>query len=532
MRGFFDATADNDFETAAEYLDLRNLPRGLDANDGPELARRLNIVFERELFWIDIDGLSARPDGLPGDGLPAYRDRLAQIEGPGGEFELLLQRVPRGDGEFIWKISNRTVADIPVLYEEFGYGRITEWVAETLPDVSFLGLALFNWVVILGTAVVAYPLLLLLTRGLSRVISKRESPLHDQVVRFFTRPVLWSVLVVLLHRVILDLGVGIEAQKIARAGTVLTIVVVWVLLSSINLGRSFYSHRMQTRGQKSADVLLRPVGNALKVLVILVAILVWLDNAGFNITTLLAGLGVGGIAIALALQKPMEDLFAAVSLYTQQQVKVGDYCVFGTVSGTVEEIGLRTSRIRTLDNTVVLVPNAKLVGEYITNFSPRWKYRYNPTIQLRYDASPDQIRFVLVEIGKLLYSHPRVLPDGPRVRFTEFGAHSLDLQINSFIDTTIFTDFLEVAEDLNLRIMDIVAESGTNFAFPTQTLSVERSSGADAEKRENVERQVERWRDSGELYLPGLPQEKIDELSGSIPYPPPGSQKEGEQSPT
>jgi MscS family membrane protein len=525
-RGFFAAAAERDFETAAEYLDLRNLPRGLDTEDGPRLARELNIVIERELFWIDIDALSNLPEGSSGDGLPTYRDELGRIETRDGEVVLLLQRVPRGDGEFIWKISNATVAYIPALYDEFGYGRIEAWLAETFPDVSFLGLELFKWVIVLTVGLLAYPLLLILMRGLSRLVSKPGMPLHDLVSRFFTRPVLWFLLLALLVWVVLNLGAGIEAQRIARARTVMTIVTVWMFLTAINLGRDYYSYRMKKRGQEGTEVLARPIANALKILVVVLAVLVWLDNAGFDITALLAGLGIGGLAIALALQKPLEDLFGAVSLLTHHQIKVGNFCRIGTMLGTVEEIGLRSSRIRTLDNTLVALPNARLANEYIDNFSARRKIWYHPKVRLRYESSPDQIRYVLVEIHKLLYSHPKVWPDGARIRFAGFGEFSLDLDVFSYIKTRDYAEYLEVAEDLNLRIMDIVAEAGTGFAFPTQTLQVERGRGLDTERSKKAEEQVQRWRQSEELHLPSFPQDKIDDLDGSLPYPPPGSGSE------
>jgi MscS family membrane protein len=525
MQGFFAATAAGDYEKAAHYLDLRNLPAGLGPDDGPDLARQLDIVFERELFWIDIDGLSNKAEGLPGDDLPAYRDELARIETRDGDVVLLLQRVPREDREFVWKISNRTVAQIPGLYAEFGYGKITEWAAELLPDVSVLGLALFKWVVLLGAAIIAYPLLLVLTRGLARFLSKPGSPVHQQVSRFVTRPVLWLLLVVFLHQVILGMGIGIEVQQVARARTVLTVIVVWALLSLVNLGRAYYVDRLRKRGQESAEVLLRPVGNAVKILVIIVAALVWLENAGFDITTLLAGLGVGGIAIALALQKPMEDLFGALSLYTQQPVKVGDFCRFGSMMGAVEEIGLRASRIRTLANTVICVPNSRLAAEYIENFSMREKLWYHPKIGLRYETSPDQLRYVLIEIRKMLYAHPRVLPDGLRVRFVDIGPHSLDIQIHAYTATNNFIEHLEISEDLNLRVLDIVALAGTALAYPTQTLHVEKEEQVDGERARAVEQEVRRWREDEELYITEMPPDKIEEIAGSIMYPPPGTPK-------
>ena len=135
----------------------------------------------------------------------------------------------------------------------------------------------------------------------------------------------------------------------------------------------------------------------------------------------------------------------------------------------------------------------------------------------------DQIRYILVEVRKLLYSHPKVLSDPARIRFVGFGEYSVDLDIFAYIAETDYGKYLEVAEDLNLRIMDIVRDAGSNFAVPTQTTYLERGKGLDDELARGAESRVKEWREQKELYLPEFPPEKIGELRGSLDYPPPGS---------
>ncbi len=465
LRGFLTAAQDHDFEAAAEYLDQRNLPSRMKITDGPALAHGLAVVINRKL-WIDFAEISDHPDGASGDGLPSYRDEFAEIELQDNVITLLLQRVPRGDGEFIWKISNKTVAEIPVLYEEFGYGPVEERLLDILPDVSFLGVELFKWVIILGAGLIAYPVLLVLLRVLSRLIVKRSSDVHDLVRRFLTKPFLWLLIVIILNQITNRLGFGIEAQQIARAQTVSIIIVVWALLAATNLFRAVYRVRLRRQGKEAAIVLLGPLGNAIKILIVLFAILLWLNNLGFNITALLAGLGVGGIAIALALQKPLEDLFGAVSMYTQQPVKVGDFCRFGEIMGTVEEIGLRTTRIRTLSKTVVSIPNAKFAGDILDNYSARKHIWHHPRLTLRYDSTPRQLNEVLTATRDLLSTHEKVLDDPLRVRLTGFSREGFKLDIHAYIATTDYAEFLEIAEELNLATIEIVTKSGTGFAIP------------------------------------------------------------------
>ena len=465
LRGFLTAAQDRDFETAAEYLDQRNLPSRMTITDGPALAHGLAIVINRKL-WIDFAEVSDHPDGTSGDGLPSYRDEFAEIETHDQVITLLLQRVPRGDGEFIWKISNKTVGEIPELYEEFGYGPVEERLFNILPDVTFLNVELFKWVIVLGVALIAYPVLLLLLRFLSGLLAKPSSPVHQLVRRFLTRPFLWLLIIIILNKVISGLGIGIEAQQIARAQTVNIIIVAWALLSATNLFRAIYRVRLQRQGKEAAIVLLGPLGNAIKIVIVLFAILLWLSNLGFNITALLAGLGVGGIAIALALQKPLEDLLGAVSIYTQQPIKVGDFCRFGEITGTVEEIGLRTTRIRTLSKTVVSIPNAKIAGDILDNYSVRKHIWYHPRLTLRYDSTPKQLKDVLAAIRDLLDTHEKVLDESLRVRLTGFSREGFKLDIHAYIGTSDYAEFLEIAEELNLATIEIVTKSGAGFAIP------------------------------------------------------------------
>jgi MscS family membrane protein len=149
--------------------------------------------------------------------------------------------------------------------------------------------------------------------------------------------------------------------------------------------------------------------------------LVWLNNVGFNVTTLMAGLGIGGLAVALAAQKPLENLIGAITLYTSRPVRVGDFCRFGDKIGTVEEVGLRATKVRTLDRTLVNIPNAEFVHLHLDNFTKREKIWYHPRISLRYETTPDQVRYILVEVRKVLYAHPKVLSDPARIRFVGFG---------------------------------------------------------------------------------------------------------------
>ncbi len=520
--GFLEAARNQDFKRAAEYLDLRRLTPSRQKSQGPKLARELKIVFDQALL-MDLDILSTDPKGHLDDSLPSYRDWVGRIDAKSRPVSIFLQRVPRQDGTQIWKFASTTVAKVPQLYEEFGYG----WFGDILPavffDIEVLGLQAWWWVALVVLGVLAYFAAILLAKFLVFALHYVKGPLGDQLLPIVTGPGRFLIFVFLWKAWVELMGPSVALQQMMKGGVLLIIAFVWTAMRLCDVLLDQLGNRLRRSGQASATVLLRPIGNAMRVVLILIGVIIWLDNIQYNVTALLAGLGVGGIAVALAAQKSIEHLIGAITLYTAQPVRVGDFCRFGSSLGTVEEIGLRSTRIRTLDDTLVSVPNAEFSNLHLDNYSKRQKIWYHPRLQLRYETTPDQLRYVLVEIRKLLYSHPRVYPDPARVRFVGFGDYSLDLDIFAYIAETDYGKFLEVSEDLNLRIMDIVREAGSSFAVPAQTTYLERGKGLDDGLAREAESKVKEWREQKALYLPEFPPEKIGELRGSLDYPPPGS---------
>lgn len=183
----------------------------------------------------------------------------------------------------------------------------------------------------------------------------------------------------------------------------------------------------------------------------------------------------------------------SVTLVADQPVRVGDFCKVGDTVGTVEQIGMRSTRIRTNDRTIVTIPNGEFSSLKIENYAHRDRFWFHPILTLRYETTPDQIRFLLVQLRSVLISHPKVDPDPARVRFIELGAHSLNIEIFAYIHASDYSGFLEIKEDLFLRMMDVVEASGTGFAFPSQTLYVARDKGISGEKALEAEEKVRKW---------------------------------------
>jgi MscS family membrane protein len=257
-----------------------------------------------------------------------------------------------------------------------------------------------------------------------------------------------------------------------------------------------------------------------KALVLIVAALATLGILGFNLTTVLAGVGIGGIAIAFAAQKTLENLFGGVSLLADEVIRVGDSCRFGDRVGTVEDISLRSTRIRTVERTELSIPNGALATMNIENLTRRDKILFNPMLGIRCETSADQLRYLLAEVRRMLYEHPKVESDSARIRFASFDNSALSLEIFSYVLTRDYAEFTAIREDLLLRIMDIVAKSGTGFAFPSRTVYFSRDSGLDKERGAAAEQHVQQWRDQHNLPFPDFAPADKSALRGSIVYPP------------
>jgi MscS family membrane protein len=247
------------------------------------------------------------------------------------------------------------------------------------------------------------------------------------------------------------------------------------------------------------------------------------NNLGLPVFGLFAGLGVGGVAVALAIRPTLENLIGGFILFLDKPVRIGDFCSFGAYKGYVENIGLRSTQIRAWDRTLITVPNATLANMEIANWAQCDQMLILSTIGLRYETEVDQLRFVLAKLREMFLSHPSIDNDTVRVRFANYGSSSLDIEIRVYALAREWNGFYAIREDVFLRVKEIVEKSGTSFAFPSQTLYMGKDSGLDETLGKDAVKQVKSWRSSGNLPFPGYSSEKIEEFKGTLDYPPKGS---------
>ena len=281
--------------------------------------------------------------------------------------------------------------------------------------------------------------------------------------------------------------------------------------------------------------LLRLLARTFGIIAVIAIIIYVSSQLGVPLYGVIAGLGVGGIAIALAAQPTLENFIGGLNLFVDRPVRVGDFCRYGedpTLAwqriGIVESIGFRSTQIRGIDNSVTTIPNADFSKMHIINYNRCRSILLLTVLGLRYETTDDQLRFVLATLRDMLLAHPRVPADEPRVRFAGFGDYSLNVEIRVNIDTPDRDEFRAIREDILLRVMAIVKRAGTGFAFPSRTVYQARDAGLDAERQQAAASQVRAWCSAHELPFPTFSADYRKKTRDTLDYPPEGSPEASE----
>ncbi len=477
VKGFIKAAGAGDFEQAAKYLDLRNLPGRMEEYQESELARQFKIALDRSL-WVDLDLVSTKPEGNKEDGLPANREIIGQIKLPTRTVDILLQHVPRKDGVYIWKLSNRTVAEIPDLYRQFGYRPFEERLSKFFPDFTFLGWQSWQWAVFLIFIGLAYLAALLPTWIIGLILRHRDTEISRQALKFVigpTRIVLWFLLV---RAGIYFIGPSATIRSLNQAGTFMTIAFAWATMRLIDIVFSWWRGRLIKRGQDAASVLLQPVKTFTKIVIVILFALLWLDNIGFDVSTLLAGLGVGGLAVALAAQDTLKNFIASIMILLDKPYNVGQRIVVKGHDGVVEEIGLRSTKMRLLTGHLTTIPNDQMASTDVENIGRRPHIRRLTNITITYDTPPEKVEKAISIVLKILDNHEGMDPEfPPKAYFNEFNPASLNLLVIYWYHPAEYWGFMEHSQRVNLQIMKAFEKEGIKFAFPTTTTYLTQDGG-------------------------------------------------------
>ncbi len=470
---FLEACHRGKLNTAAQYLDLRKMSSERRASEGPEIAASLKRLLDRNPRF-ELRRLSDSPEGNTADGLEPNVEDLAQFDMNGEPVTLHMERVTLPQVGQVWIVSWPSVLLIPELSNASGQTWIEKQLPRPLLNIQLLGTPLWIWLALLLVAVILSAISQVLSRLFIRIVSpvaKRfAKSFQAQRLEALTEPLrlLLSILVFRASMAFFPPSALVRDMMLKMLTLLFVLGAASLLMRLVDVISDNVVSRLDPR-QRALTYSIFPLGiRFVKIAICSFAILFALNQWGYNTSTIIAGLGVGGIAIALAAQKTIENLFGGISVITDRPVLVGDFCQFGGQVGTIEDIGLRSTRIRTLDRTLVTVPNAQFSTMTLENFSKRDRMWFHPTLRLRRDTTPEQVKSMMAAVKDILEKHNDVDASGVPLRFTKITDLSLDLEIFAYVLTTDFNEYLKIQTELLLSFMEAAANIGTGFAVPFQ----------------------------------------------------------------
>ncbi|MEM1060378.1 MAG: mechanosensitive ion channel domain-containing protein [Verrucomicrobiota bacterium] len=547
----------------------QRIVQALDASEIPPAERQyrsyeLSIMLWDVLCRIDLPPVEEIPGAATPDPERPAPAPAPEAESPAGEAEskpppldfwtvpnteITLAKIQDGVGSAHWVFSAGTVDRIPEFYQltrHLGYQRpmdlgddpgnlqkvIGGWmipphVTESMPfwlQAKVLGQAVWKW---LATFLLMASSLLIAI-GVYSWASRTQS--RNRIWSYFRRlatplsvlVLLWAVYYLSLYQITTRGGIG-QLLSYTLPTVAYYLALAWVAWLVAN----FISELVissPTISKHGTDRHLVRLGFRVAGIVVVVVIFFQLGNAmDVPLYGLVAGAGVGTLAVALAAQNTLENFIGSLNLFADRPIRAGDFFSYNGEVGTVEEIGLRSTRIRGLNRTVSTIPNAQLSKMTIINYTKRDRMLLRHCLTLRLETSPDQLRHVIIGLRELLIAHPKVAEDPLRARLLRVSESGLDVEIFAYVTTSDWNEFLAVQEDVLLRMLDVVAASGSGFAYPSNTTYLARDTGIDRKAGRAAEAAVARWREENQLQFPEHQAPAREALQDSLPYPPKGA---------
>ncbi|GAB6082972.1 mechanosensitive ion channel family protein [Desulfuromonas carbonis] len=360
---------------------------------------------------------------------------------------------------------------------------------ETLTEIlkeTFLGITLGRFAAAFAILLFALFLKKILAQFFARVIfplaARTRSQYDDLLLGALQKPVEFLVIIAGLFVGVQVLQLPSDPVNLRRFAHALLKVLVtfdgaWIFFNLVSLVE-VYLEKWVSRTESTLDDHLLPfVRKSLRIFIIGIAALMTIQNLGYSISGLLASLGIGGLAVALAAKDTLSNVFGSLMIIMDRPFHIGDWIKAGDLEGTVEEVGFRSTKVRTFAKTLISVPNSVITNMAVDNFSRMPKRRIKLTVGVTYQTTPEQMRRAVTAIRELLGSHPAIDQEFYLVNFTDFGASSLDIMVYCFTTTTVWGEYLDAREDLCLRIMEILEGMGLEIAFPTRTLYLKGKEG-------------------------------------------------------
>ncbi|MCB8933537.1 MAG: mechanosensitive ion channel family protein [Chthonomonadaceae bacterium] len=487
VRTFLEAMNESRTKDAAETLDLSSVNLVLRDTEGPRLAKMLFDVLNRTIY-VDLELI---PDKQGGD---AYT--LVRPKDPAGRVVGAIELARLDSGA--WKFSRATVEALPAMWEAVrdrptiaGLKEIDarsvdpgEWLRSQVPEpwrAKSFWLEHWQWMM-LGALVLASVALHLLTRLLLagvlrvryRIVGAR---LSDSVRRGLRRSIGWilTASMLLLSVPYLNLPELLGAALILGSRVLQFATAIWMLFAIWDAVMEAFSNRA-TQFMQRADAVLIPIASKFGKFVILAAgLILFAASMGINLAGIVAGIGVGGLVLALAAKDSVENVFGSLTILFDMPFGIGDWVRIGEIDGTVEEINLRSTRIRTFEDSVITVPNSNMIKASVENFGVRRYRRLKMAIALTYSTPPEKIEEFCAGIREMIANHPKTRKDKYHVEMNAMNASSLDVLLYMFFETDLYAEELALRGAFLLDIARYAETIGVEFAFPSRSVYIQSS---------------------------------------------------------
>jgi len=485
--GFIKASRKGDDEAAVQYLNTR-----LRGSAAINLAHQLFAVLDRRLP-ARMNQLSDSPAGSLAFISRPNEDLVGTISSGGEKVDIIVEKITSGRDEPVWLFSKETLDIVPDLFAELDIQPVEDVLPKFLVSTKIGQVPLFEWLAIL----LGIPSVYLVATFAGRLISLwagrwrrrvKNNPLLPNPVLMRPPARLLAVAIAIIWAMS-RVNLPYLARQFWSGAAVIAAILAftWWLILGVARAERMLRLRLERSNSSAATSVLRLGRRMIEVLIVFVALIAVFAHFGINPTAALAGLGVGGIAVALAAQKTLENVIGGISLIFDQAVRVGDWVNTAGVSGGVEYIGLRSTRIRTVDRTLVCVPNGQLANATIENVSLRDKFWYNQRIALSYETTGAQLCAIVENVEELMKQDQRVQADSVRVRLLRLTASALDIEIAAYVFAATFPDFLKIQQELLTGAIMVVEGAGVRFGFETRKLYLANDSGRESRPEQRLD---------------------------------------------
>jgi len=497
--------AQNDNLEAVQYFQPAAKGHHTTPAEERELVGQLLSVLNARFPTSALDSISRDPQGRGEDGgQPQNEIKIGGTRGLSEMFPITLVRLEDPHGNKLWYISRQTLEQVPEAYDSLRFPRIEKELPSFLVKNRLLGMPLWQWIAVILLAPVALALGWLLATlaracwAFARRLQGRPPLPSEPRRRFGPGALLTGVIIHYYFVYLIGTSLLYRQYYLQVISVFLAIAFYWAVLQVTHRISQDISQRLTDRGRLAERSLVSLTRRVLDVLIFIILGL-WVLKSLFdvNVTAALAGLGIGGLAIGLGAQKTFENLLGGISILTDKAVVVGDPCRIGDQRGVVEDIGLRSTKLRTEDRTVVSIPNGTVATAILENYRLRDKILCRQGVRLRYDLSPNHVRYVLGEVREVLLRHAKVEEGTARVRLLRFGENGIEVEIYAYILERDYGEYLATQEDLLLQVMETLERTGGAVALPSQTTMVTQDKWVDPEKAAAAQKAIEKSRNTG-----------------------------------